>query len=68
MEPRMVAQECASTVRDRSRNAGKSWATEDSIHWPKVCAAAAIHWGNLDMASVCVMYDLGTSSACSGVR
>ena len=32
----------------------------------KACAAAAIQWGNEDMASSCAMYDLGTNSACSG--
>ena len=48
--------------------AKKSWATKDSIHWPKVCATAAIHWGNVDMASTCVMYDLDTSDACTGAR
>ena len=47
---------------------GKSWATHDSIHWLKVCAAAAIHSGNVDMASLCVMYDLDTGNACSGAR
>ena len=61
----MVAQDCADTVPDPYRNAGKSWATWDWIHWLKTCAAAAIHWGNVDMASTCVMYDLDTKNACS---
>ena len=66
MVPRMVAHDCADTVRDRSRNAGKSWATQASIHWLKACAAAAIHWRNVDMASACVMRDLDTNNACNG--
>ena len=68
MVPRMVAQDCARTALDHSHNLGKSWATQDSIHWLKVCAAASIHWGNEDMASWCVMYHLGNSSTCSGAR
>ena len=50
MVPRIVAKDYADTVRGRSRNAGYSWATRHSIHWQKACAAAAIHWGNVDMA------------------
>ena len=53
MVPRIVAQDCVDTVRDHSRNAGNSWATQDSIHWLEACAAAATHWGNVDMASAC---------------
>ena len=68
MVPRKVAQNCVDTARERSRNRGKSWATEDAIHLPKVCAAFVIHRGNVDMASPCVMHYLDTSSACSGAR
>ena len=64
----MVAQDCTDTSPDCARNVGKSWATQDSIYLLKACAAAAIHWRNVDMASLCVMYDLDTSNACSGVR
>ena len=68
MVPRMVAQDCSDTSRDRARDAAKCWATQDSIHLLKACAAAAIHWGNVEMASLCVMYDHDTSNACSGAR
>ena len=54
-------QDGADTVRDRSWNAGKSWATQDSIHWLKAFAAAAILCGNVDIASACVMYALDTN-------
>ena len=47
---------------------GKSCATQDWIHLLKACAAAAIHRGNVDMASPCVMYDLDISNACRGTR
>ena len=40
MLPRMVAQDCADTSRDRARNVGKSWAIQDLIHLLKACAAA----------------------------
>ena len=68
MVPRMVAQDCVDISWDRARNVAKSWATQDSIHLLQACATAAIHWGNVDMASLCVMYDLDTSNACSGAR
>ena len=47
---------------------GKSWATQDSIQWLKVCPAAPIHYGNVDIATLCVMYEVDTSSACSYAR
>ena len=65
---RMVADYCADTSPDRARNVGKSWPTQDSFHLLKACHAAAIHWGKVDMASLCAMYDLDTSNAWSGAR
>ena len=47
MVPRIVAHEFADAVLDRSRNVAKSWAAQDSIHWPKVCAATVIRAGTL---------------------
>ena len=66
MVPRTVAQDCADTMRDGTRNAGWSRVIQDLIHWLKACATAAMKWGNKDMASSCAMYDLDTNSACSG--
>ena len=68
MVPRTVAEDCADMSRDRAPNVANSWATQDSIHWLNVCASAAIHWGNVDVASLCVMYHPDTSNACGGAR
>ena len=68
MVPQMVAQDWADTLQDRARIVAKSWAPQDSIHLLQACAAAAIHWGNVDMASLCVMYDPDSSNACRGAR
>ena len=46
---------CADTSRDRAQNVQKSWATQDSIHLRKACAAVTIHLGKVDMATLCVM-------------
>ena len=50
MVPRMEAQDCADTSLDCARNAAKSWVTQDTSHALKAYAAAAITWGNVDMA------------------
>ena len=65
--PRLVAHDCADTS-PAPGSVAKSWATQDLIHLLKTCAAAAIYWGNMGIASPCVMYDLDTSNACSGAR
>ena len=64
----MVAQNCGDTSRGRAGNGVKSWAIQDSSHALKACAAATIHWVNVDMASSYVMYYFDTSNACSGAR
>ena len=46
----------------------KSWATQYSSHWLKLCAATDVHRGNVDMASLWVMYHLDTINAGNGAR
>ena len=65
MVMRMVAHDCADTSRGRARNMAKSRATQDSGHGVKVSAAAAMHSGNVDMASPYITYDFGIGSACN---
>ena len=42
MAPRTRAHDCADTTRDHSLYAVMFRATQEPIHWLKVCATAAI--------------------------